>query len=73
LLCALAWALRYPFAIIPCGDPEDPYHYTVKLGQPPSDSPTGDAHTRWADYETTVDALPGESVDAALARINGDD
>jgi hypothetical protein len=71
LLCSLAWALRYPFIIDPIGDPEDPVHYTCQIGQPPDDHPTGGLTTRWASYETTIDALPGEHVLDALDRING--
>jgi hypothetical protein len=71
LLCSLAWSLRYPFDVRSVGDPEDPSHYECRLGQPPSDSPTGDSSTRWSAYETTIDALPGEDVHAALRRIEG--
>jgi hypothetical protein len=72
LLGALAWSLRYPFQVVPVGDDFDaPEHYTAKLGWPPSDSPTGDAGTHWADFECTIDALPGEHVQDALRRIDG--
>lgn len=70
LLCSLAWALRYPFRIHFLGTAEDPSHYTCELGQPPSDDPEGDPGTRWAWFETIVDALPGEHVSQALRRIN---
>jgi hypothetical protein len=70
LLCSLAWSLRYPFQVVPFGGTwDEPAHYTCKLGGPPNDEPTGDARTRWADFETTIDALPGESVTQALDRI----
>lgn len=70
LLCSLAWSLRYPFDVVPIGGSfEDPAHYTCRLGQPPNDEPYGDANTRWADFETTIDALPGEHVNDALDRI----
>ncbi len=72
LLCSLAWALRYPFDVVPIGDWNDPSHYTSRLGSPPDDSPTGDVNTRWASFETTIDAVPGEHVLDALARIEGD-
>lgn len=71
LLCSLAWALRYPFDVELLGEPEDPTHYTSRLGQPPDDEPTGSASTRWQSYETTIDALPGEHVLTALRRIDG--
>lgn len=69
LLCSLAWSLRYPFIVEPLGDEDSPYHYTCRLGWPPSDSPTGDSSTRWAPFETTIDAVPGEHVNDALRRI----
>lgn len=69
LLCSLAWALRYPFIVEEIGEPDDPVHYTCRLGAPPDDSPTGGPSTRWASYETTVDAVPGEHVFDALERI----
>lgn len=71
LLCSLAWALRYPFIVEALGDPDAPYHYTCRLGYPPNDEATGDSSTVWASFETTVDALPGEHVNAALRRIGG--
>jgi len=72
LLCSLAWSLRYPFDVEPIGGSwEDPAHYTCKLGSPPNDEPYGDAMTRWAAFETTIDALPGEHVNDALTRIGG--
>lgn len=73
LLCSLAWSLRYPFDVVPYeGTWDEPAHYTCRLGQPPNDSPTGDADTRWSDFETTIDALPGEHVRDALERIADD-
>jgi len=70
LLCSLAWTLRYPFHVDALGDPDAPYHYTCALGSPPSDEPTGDADTRWAWFETIIEALPGEHVEDALRRID---
>lgn len=69
LLCALAWALRYPFAIIPTGDPLDPYHYTTALGYPPADTPSGTAETHWLTAETTIPAALGEPLAAAAQRV----
>jgi hypothetical protein len=69
LLCSMAWSMRYPFIVEALGDPDAPNHYTCRLGWPPNDEPTGDEHTRWASFETTVDALPGEHVNDALRRM----
>ncbi len=71
LLGALAWSLKYPFRIVPVGDPEGPRHYTIELGYPEADTFRGDEHTRWMPAETTIDALPGESIEAAEARLFG--
>lgn len=69
LLGALAWSIRYPFILEPVGPLEDPDHYTIRLGYPPSDSPHGDKHTIWLQCETTIDALFGESLGAAKRRL----
>jgi len=69
LLCALAWALKYPFYVEPYPNAESPDHYTVQLGYPCSEQPHGDRHTRWNSYETTIPALPGEHVSGALRRL----
>ncbi len=69
LLCSLSWSLRYPFIIEALGDPDSPYHYTCRLGWPPSDEATGDRSTMWAAFETTIDAVAGEHVSSALRRI----
>jgi hypothetical protein len=69
LLCSLAWALRYPWSVEPIGHPDGPAHYTCRLGYPPADEPHGDGGTRWASYETTIDARPGEHVMAAIRRL----
>lgn len=68
LLGALAWSLRYPFAIEPSGDPADPFHYTIALGYPPADLPSGDASTTWLAAETTIPAELGELLEAAQGR-----
>lgn len=69
LLSALAWSIRYPFVIEPVGEPADPDHYSTKLGYPPGDSPHGDARTTWLQCETTIDALFGEPLGHARARL----
>jgi hypothetical protein len=69
LLCALAWSLRYPIHVEAVGHPDGPGHYTCRIGTPPADEPEGDASTTWRSYETTIDALPGEHVSAAVRRL----
>lgn len=32
LLGALAWTLRYPWIVVPHGDPQDPVHYSLFIG-----------------------------------------
>jgi hypothetical protein len=68
LLGALAWSLRYPWIVEPVGDPRDPHHYSLLLGWPPSDSPHGDATTRWVQTEPSVAAAFGETPEAAAER-----
>jgi hypothetical protein len=70
LLCSLAWSLRYPWIVEAIGHPDGPSHYTCRLGTPPDDEPHGSRATSWRSYETTIDALPGEHVLAALRRID---
>ena len=62
---ALAWSLRYPFAIEPAGDTKGPYHYTLRVGYPPHDEPEGDENTTWIAVETTIPAEFGEHYSAA--------
>lgn len=69
LIGALAWALRYPFAVEDVGDPRDPEHYTARVGYPAHDSPTGDRHTRWIPIETTLPTLFSEHVRDAARRL----
>lgn len=69
LLGALAWALRYPFAVDPIGDPMDPAHYSIWLGSPPAEDPDGGPETAWYQAESTVPAAFGESIESA-ARLN---
>lgn len=71
LLGALAWALRYPFRVVAHGHPDGPAHYSADLGTPPAEAPEGDAATVWRHFETTIDALPGESTDVAVQRLDG--
>ena len=68
LLGALAWSLRYPVAPWPYGPSEDPSHYSILLGWPPSDEPTGAADTQWIAAEASCQARFGETADAAGAR-----
>jgi hypothetical protein len=68
LVLALCWALRYPIAVEPVGNPLAPSHYTGRAGYPAHDSPAGDARTRWISLETTIPALFGEHVTAAARR-----
>jgi len=68
LLGALAWSMRYPFAIIATGDPADPYHYTIALGYPPGDHPSGSSDTLWLAAETTIPAELGEELSDAMQR-----
>jgi hypothetical protein len=60
LLAALAWSIKYPFQIVPVGDPMNPHHYSAQLGYPESAAPWGDAHTTWLDAEVSVPAQLGE-------------
>lgn len=69
LLGSLAWALKYPFLVEPIGHPKGPGHYTIRVGTPPSEAPSGNASTRWRSYETIIDALPGEHVNDAVRRL----
>ncbi len=71
LVCAMAWSLKYPWRIIPVGNPEGPRHYTCQVGYPQSETPRGDSSTRWVNTETTIDAKTGESVEAAERRLWG--
>lgn len=68
LLGALAWSLRYPWAVEPVTDPMDPDHYTVSLGYPTSQDPHGDRHTHWIYTEAAAAAAFGESPLAAARR-----
>ncbi len=68
LLGAMGWSLRYPFAVLPFGDLDDPEHYALWLGDPPHDCPTGDEHTHWTPAEVSVQARFGEPTEAAGAR-----
>lgn len=68
LLGALAWSLRYPWALEPVGDPMDPEHYSLLLGWPASNEPHGDAGTHWVNTETSLAAMFGESATAAAER-----
>jgi hypothetical protein len=69
LIGALAWALRYPFAVEDVGNPRDPEHYTARIGYPAHDSPAGDARTRWIPIETTLPTLFAEHVRDAARRL----
>jgi hypothetical protein len=60
LLGSLGWALRYPWAVEPVGDPDNPEHYSLLLGWPASDEPHGDPGTRWIQTEAAVAAALGE-------------
>ena len=68
LLGALAWALRYPFAVEPVGDPLDPVHYSLALGFPAADEPQGNPNTVWFNTEPAAAAAFGESAQAAANR-----
>lgn len=69
LIGALAWALRYPFAVEDVGDPRNPEHYTARIGYPANDHPTGDTRTRWIPIETTLPTQFGEHVRDAARRF----
>lgn len=70
LLGALAWSLKYPFAVRPIAqDPEYPEHYSMAIGYPQSHDPLGSADTRWIDVETTIPAHTGEPVERAARRL----
>jgi len=68
LLGSLGWALRYPFAVEPVGDPLDPRHYSLSLGWPEADDPIGDARTNWVNTEAAAAVAFGESSQAAARR-----
>jgi len=68
LLGSLAWSLRFPWLEQSHGDPLDPEHYSIWLGFPPSDSPTGDAHTIWTHAEPSAAAAFGETSQEAAHR-----
>lgn len=70
LMVALAWAVKYP-AIVEAINPENPSHYTMRVGTPPAETPFGDARTRWWSVETTVPAAFGEHVSAVVPRLGG--
>ena len=69
LLAALAWSLRYPFIVDPVGNPFGPGHYSIRLGMPPAEEPTGDAETEWFQCETTLPAGFGEPIESIAERI----
>lgn len=71
LLCALAWALRYPFIVDPVGDPLGPAHYSTRLGVPTAEEPHGDPGTEWFQVETTLPAFFGEPVESVAGRMGG--
>lgn len=68
LLGAMAWSLRYPWAVEPVGDPNDPAHYSLALGWPAADEPHGNARTHWLQTEAAAAALLGEHPYAAAER-----
>jgi len=68
LLGSLAWSLRYPWDVQPHGDPLDPRHYSIFLGWPPAELPTGDERTTWIHAEASAAAAFGESSHSAAAR-----
>lgn len=68
-LCALAWSLRYPWAVEPHGDPSNPIHYSARLGWPAATEPHGDTSTRWIACETTIPTVWGETTAAAAGRM----
>lgn len=68
-LGALAWSMKYPFRIVPHGDPSNPDHYTIDLGFPEAEWPEGDERTNWIRAETSIPAELGEDTDAANARL----
>jgi hypothetical protein len=68
LLASLAWSLRYPWIVEVHGGRDDPLHYSLTLGWPPSDSPTGDRETQWVHAEVSAAAVLGERTQDAAAR-----
>lgn len=70
LMGALAWAVKYPF-IVEALNPENPSHYTMRVGTPPAETPYGNAKTEWWPAETTVPAFFGEHVSAVVPRLGG--
>jgi len=68
-LCALAWAVKYPFIIDPIPNEHQIDHFTCRIGYPESNNPHGDAHTTWIPCEVSMPALTGETVQAAERRI----
>ena len=69
LLGALAWSIKYPFIVEAIGDQSNPHHYTMAIGYPQTEEPTGDADTTWIATETTARAMTGEHVDDAMRRL----
>lgn len=68
LLGALAWSLRYPWAVEPVGDPNDPDHYSIALGWPAGNEPRGEPRTHWIQAEASAAAVFGEHPNAAAER-----
>lgn len=68
LLAALGWTLRYPWIVLPHGDPKDPRHYSTWLGWPSADLPEGDDRTTWVHLEPSAAAAFGETSEQAGAR-----
>jgi len=72
LLGALAWSLKYPFRVVPIGNPLGPRHYSIQLGAPESEQPEGDDRTVWHWAEPSSVLVPfGESPTDAERRLGG--